>query len=123
MTRLESTVRDNSTMRALTLCRLDHPPVPSTISEAILKGAVHNKGLGLIRISVPDTSELHKLVDEVEQENSKLILDVEYYEVGVCFYCLYVFVCQQIPVELVEFVLTLFSLHWYSLVTAMSSIW
>ena len=101
MTRLESNVRDNSTMRVLSLCRVDHPPVPTAISEAILKGAVHNKGLRVIGISVPNTVELHKLVDEVEQVNSKLILDVEYYEVGVCLYCLYVFVCQQISLDFI----------------------
>ena len=53
--------------------------MPANIAEAILRGAVHNKGLRMMRISVPDTVELHKLVDEVEKVNKFMIrLDVWY---------------------------------------------
>ena len=83
MTRLESAVRENSTMRALQL-QYDSSisPVPADVAEAILKGVLHNRGLGYMTISVPDTSELHKLVDEVEQVNRKLTLNVWHHKVS-----------------------------------------
>ena len=86
MTRLESAVRDNNTLREL---RLNPPywyppvPVPASIATAMLKGAVHNKRLEEMTMTVPDTAELHKLVDEVKEVNKKLRLDVEYCKVRV----------------------------------------
>ena len=82
MTRLESAIRDNNTLRILELhpCRyLPVPvPVPTSVAEAMLKGAAHNKRLEVMTIRVPDTAELHKLVDEVKEVNRKLGLDVKY---------------------------------------------
>ena len=91
MTRLESAVRDNSTLREL---ELNHyvdddedwhspVPVPASVAEAMLKGAARNKRLETMLMFVPDTAELHKLVDEVKEVNKKLRLDVEYCEVRV----------------------------------------
>ena len=70
MARLESAVRENSTMRELELqyCGTNSPAL-ANVTEAILNGAVHNKRLRRMRISVPDTVELDKLVDEIEQVN------------------------------------------------------
>ena len=79
MTRLESTVRDNNTLREFELS----PPVPASIAEAMLKGAAHNERLEKMTMTAPDTAELHKLVDEVKKVNKKLRLDVEYREVRV----------------------------------------
>ena len=55
-----------------------YPPVPVSVAEAILKGAAHNRRLETMTMIVPDTAELHKLVDEVKEVNKKLRLDVEY---------------------------------------------
>ena len=87
MTRLESAIRDNNTLKELKL----NPdryypvpgPVPSSIAEAMLKGAARNKRLEYMAMTVPDTAELHKLVDEVKEVNKKLGLDVEYRKVRV----------------------------------------
>ena len=95
MRRLESAIRDNSTMRELMLCDFmlfpscSTPIVPASVAGAILKGAAHNKRLESMSMGVP--SELHELVDAVKQENKKLRLDVKYYKVRVSLYCL---VCQ-----------------------------
>ena len=84
MTRLESGVRDNNTLREL---RLNPPyeysvtepvPVPARVVEAMLKGAARNKRLEKMAMTVPDTAELNKLVDEVKEANKKLRLDVRY---------------------------------------------
>ena len=80
MTRLESAVIDNSTLRVLELIpyRYHSVPVPASVAEAMLKGAARNKRLEKMTMTVPDTAELHKLVDEVKNVNKKLRLDVEY---------------------------------------------
>ena len=83
LTRLESAVRDNNTLRELKLNLLWFSPVPASVAEAILKGAAHNKRLEKMIMTVPDTAELHKLVDEVEEVNKKLRLDVRYHKVRV----------------------------------------
>ena len=93
MTRLESAVRDNNTLRELKLNHdrhsfiVDwlhwHPPLPASVAEAMLKGAAHNKRLEEMAMTVPDTTELHKLVDEVKEVNKKLRLDVWYGKVRV----------------------------------------
>ena len=83
MTRLESAVRDNNTLRELGLNRYVYPPVPASVAEAMLKGAARNKRLEKMTMPVPDTAELHKLVDEVKKVNKKLELDVEYRKVRV----------------------------------------
>ena len=91
MTRLESAVRDNNTLRELALSPYDDDeedcfspvPVPASVAEAMLKGAARNKRLEGMRMTVPDTAELHKLVDEVKEVNKKLRLDVKYCEVRV----------------------------------------
>ena len=83
MTRLESAVRDNNTLRELELNSFSYPPVPPSVAEAMLKGAAHNKRLEEMTINVPDTAELHKLVDEVKKVNKKLRLYVEYCKVRV----------------------------------------
>ena len=82
MTRLESAVRDNNTLRELEL-NYDWyyhapAPVPDSVAEAMLKGAARNKRLEEMTMFVPDTAELHKLVDEVKEVNKKLRLEVEY---------------------------------------------
>ena len=81
MTRLESAVRDNNTLRELRLnpyISLYYSPVPTSVAEAMLKGAARNRRLEKMTIRVPDTAELHKLVDQVKEVNKKLRLDVEY---------------------------------------------
>ena len=96
LTRLESAVRDNNTLRKLELnnpipepnpywyCPPRPPvPVPTSVAEAMLKGAEHNKRLEKMYMTVPYTAELHKLVDEVKEVNKKLGLDVEYRKVRV----------------------------------------
>ena len=80
MTRLESAVRDNNTLREFTNW---FSPVPASVAEAMLKGAARNKRLKKMTMTVPDTAELHKLVDEVKEVNKKLRLDVWYREVRV----------------------------------------
>ena len=82
MTRLESAVRDNNTLRELELnpeyrYRFSPVPVPASVAVAMLKGAAHNKRLEKMTITVQDTAELHKLVDEVKEVNKKLRLHVE----------------------------------------------
>ena len=88
MTRLESAVRDNNTLRVLQLNPYYYHwftpvPVPASVAEAVLKGAARNEGLEKMTMTVPDTAELHKLVDEVEEVNKKLRLYVEYLKVRV----------------------------------------
>ena len=93
MTRLESAVRDNNTLRDLKLNPIIPNrntrycpvlvPIPASVAEATLKGAARNKRLEKMTMTAPDTAELHKLVDEVEKVNKKLRLDVEYWEVRV----------------------------------------
>ena len=92
MTRLESAVRDNNTLRDLELnpiiTRINRycpvlVPIPASVAEAMLKGAARNKRLEKMKMTVPDTAELHKLVDEVDNVNKKLRLDVVYWEVRV----------------------------------------
>ena len=93
MTRLESAVRDNNTLRELQLNpiitnRIDRyfpvlVPIPASVAAAMLKGAAHNKRLEKMTMTAPDTAELHKLVDEVKEVNKKLRLDVMYWEVRV----------------------------------------
>ena len=96
MARLESAIRDNNTLRELTLnqtfFRCSHSlylhspaprPIPASVAEAVLKGAVHNKRLKKMTMFVPDTAELHKLVDGVKEVNKKLRLDVMYCKVRV----------------------------------------
>ena len=81
MTRLEPAIRDNNTLRELKLnpYRWYSPePVPASVAEAMLKGAGHNKRLEEMTITVPDTAELHKLVEEVKKVNKKLRLDVKF---------------------------------------------
>ena len=82
MRRLESAVRDNNTLRELELnpqWYFHTPvPVPDSVAEAMLKGAARNKRLEEMTMIVPDTAELHKLVDEVEEVNTKLRLNVWY---------------------------------------------
>ena len=82
MTRLESAVRDNNTLRGLELDDDRYYPVPGpgppSVAEAMLKGAAHNRRLEKMTMTVPDTAELHKLVDEVKEVNNKLRLDVKY---------------------------------------------
>ena len=65
-------------------------PVPASVAEAMLKGAARNKRLKKMTMTVPDTAELHKLVDEVKEVNKKLRLDVWYRKVRVslCWLCL-----------------------------------
>ena len=100
MTRLESAVRDNNTLREL---ELNHDryypvpgPVPASVAEAMLKGAARNKRLEKMSMRVPDTAELHKLVDEVKEVNKKLRLDVKYWEVSLFVLTVFiVVVCQQ----------------------------
>ena len=82
MTRLESAVRDNNTLREVKLNPW-HSPVPASVAEAMLKGAACNKRLEKMTMPVPDTAELHELVDEVKEMNKKLRLDVENPEVRV----------------------------------------
>ena len=100
MTKLESAVRDNNTLRELelnpynpywyplvpVLNPLWSSPVPASVAEAMLKGAARNKRLEKMNITVPDTAELHKLVDEVKEVNKKLRLYVEYPKVRVSLY-------------------------------------
>ena len=83
MTRLESAVRDNNTLRVLQLNPNISVPVPASVAEAMLKGAARNKRLKKMTMTVPDTAELHKLVDEVKEVNKKLRLDVWYRKVRV----------------------------------------
>ena len=83
MTRLESAVRDNDTLRELRLNPYWYPLVPASVAEAMLKGAARNKRLEEMTMTVPDTAELHKLVDGVEEVNKKLRLDVVYCKVRV----------------------------------------
>ena len=80
MTRLESAIRDNNTLRELELNPYWYRsvPVPASVAEAMLKGAAPNEGLEQMAMGVPDTAELHKLVDEVKEVNKKLRLDVKY---------------------------------------------
>ena len=78
MTRLESTIRDNNTLRELGLNPYWYPPVPASVAKAMLKGAACNKRLEYMAMTVSDTAELHKLVDEVKEVNKKLRLDVKY---------------------------------------------
>ena len=92
MTRIESAVRDNNTLRVLYLNLYGFwygsvpVPVPASVAEAMLKGAAHNKRLEKMTMPVPDTADLHKLVDEVKEVNKKFgrrRLDVVYCEVRV----------------------------------------
>ena len=100
MARLESAVRDNRTMESLELQYYSYiSPLPANVAEAILKGALHNRGLGLIKISVPDTSELHMLVDEVEQVKRKLELIVKYQKVSLFELSLWVSIHFQLFVN------------------------
>ena len=78
MTRLESAVRDNNTLGELVLNPSGSSPVPVSVAGAMLTGAPHNKRLVKMDMCVPDTDELHKLVDEVKEVNKKLRLDVKY---------------------------------------------
>ena len=103
MTRLESTVRDNNTLRELVLNHCDDwddewfspGPVPASVAEAMLKGAARNKRLEEMTMTVPDTAELHKLVDEVKKVNKKLRLYVEYCEVRVSVLTVFIVVVYQ----------------------------
>ena len=85
MTRLESAVGDNNTLRELELNPILYGsvPVPASVAEAMLKGAACNKRLEKMTMPVPDTAKLHKLVDEVKEVNKKLRLYVEYCKVRV----------------------------------------
>ena len=87
MTRLESAIRDNNTLRELELNSFwyspEPGPVPVSVAEAMLKGAAGNKRLEKMTMPVPDTAELHKLVKEVKEVNKKLRLYVRY-KVRVC---------------------------------------
>ena len=98
MTRLESAVRDNNTLRVLELnpygfssrpsydddeAWFSPVPVFASVAEATLKGAACNKRLEEMRMTVPDTAELHKLVDEVKEVNKKLRLYEMYHEVRI----------------------------------------
>ena len=79
MTRLESAIRDNNTLRELKLNpKYWYSPVPTSEAEAMLKGAALNKRLEEMTMFVPDTAELHKLVDGVKEVNKKLRLNVMY---------------------------------------------
>ena len=85
MTRLESAVRDNNTLRVLQQNPPRFSPVSASVAEAMLKGAACNKRLEKMTMTVPDTSELHELVDEVKEVNKKLRLDVKYWvRVSLC---------------------------------------
>ena len=100
MTRLESAVGDNNTLRELQVdSYLYSPvPVPASVAEAMLKGAARNKKPKKMTMTVSDTAELHKLVDEVKKVNKKLRLDVEYCKVRVSLcllYLLLLFVCIE----------------------------
>ena len=98
MTRLESAVRENNTLRELQLnpctyrpytylfCLSSGPipvPIAASVAEAMLKGAACNKRLEMMAITVPDTAELHKIVGEVKKVNKRLRLDVKYCKVRV----------------------------------------
>ena len=87
MTRVESAVRDNNTLRELRLnpYRCDSRTEPGSVSvaEAMLKGAARNKRLEKMNMTVPDTAELRKLVEEVKKVNKKLRLNLMWYEVRV----------------------------------------
>ena len=83
MTRLESAVRDNNTLREFGINPFLYWRVPTSAADVMLKGAAHNKGLEKMTMPVPDTAELHKLVDEVKKVNEKLRLNVWYCEVRV----------------------------------------
>ena len=87
MRRLESAVKDNNTLRGLQLnSDLYSPvpvPVPASVAEAMLKGATRNRKLEYMGMTVPDSAELHKLVDEVEEVNKELRLYVAYCKVRV----------------------------------------
>ena len=88
MTRVESAVRDNNTLRELELnpkywYRYSPESVPTSVAEAMLKGAARNKRLEKMTMIVPDTAELHKLVEEVKKVNKELRLDVKYRKVRV----------------------------------------
>ena len=85
MTRLESAVRDNNTLRQVGINHLglSPRPVPTSVAEAMLKGAAYNKRLGKMTLTVPDTAELRKLVEEVKEVNKKLTLYVKYWKVRV----------------------------------------
>ena len=77
---LESAIRDNNTLRELELnpFYMSFPePVPAGVAEAMLKGAACNKRLEKMTMTVPDTAELHKLVDEVKEVNKKLKLKLD----------------------------------------------
>ena len=76
MTRLESAVKNNTTLRGLQLNpgKYYPLPVPASIAEAMLKGAACNERLEEMLMHVPYTAELHKLVDEVKKVNKKFIL-------------------------------------------------
>ena len=93
MTRLESAIRDNHSLRELVMnpkrFRCCPVPVPTSVAEAMLKGAAHNKRLEKMSMNVPDTAELHKLVNEVKKVNKKLRLYVKYCKVRVSLYWLY----------------------------------
>ena len=93
LTRLESFLRDNNTLRELELQSYrSKSPVPANVAAALLKGAVHNKVLEMMRIGVPNTVELHKLENEVKLVNKNLKLIVEFCKVSV--FNIIVFVCQ-----------------------------
>ena len=83
MIRVESAIQDNNTLRKLRLNPPWFPPVPANLAEAMLKGAACSKRLEMMTMTVPDTAELHKLVDEVKEANKKLRLYVEYRKVRV----------------------------------------
>ena len=91
MTRLESAIRDNNALRWL---QLDDDryffvprPIPANVAEAMLKGVARNKRLEEMAMTISDTAELHKLVDEVEKVNKKLGLRVKYCEVSLFNLC------------------------------------
>ena len=91
MIRLESAVRDNNTLREL---GLNH--VPASVAEAMLKGAARNERLEKMTMTVSDTAELHKLVDEVKKVNKKLGLYVGYRKVSLFVLSVFiVIVCRQ----------------------------
>ena len=92
MTRIESAIRDNNTLRELLIITLGFSTVPASVAEAVLKGAAHNKRLEQMTMTVPDTAELHKLVDEVKEVNKKLRLDMWYCKVRVSLCLLLLFV-------------------------------
>ena len=62
-------------------------PVPSSLAEAMLKGAARNRRIEKMTMTMPDTAELHKLVDEVKEVNKKLRLYVWYRKVRVSLLC------------------------------------